>query len=140
MSATTTEACRLDGWTEEIERLTLGIRALRIVHLLIHRRDVEMARLIEIKGLGADVASVKKGIGELRSVAAELNTEGAAFKAELTDLTEQIKQHRADLRFEAETLGNSGGSEEEKTLDKVLAKQEATGSADSSSSFPKTAP
>lgn len=98
-----------------------------------------MARLIEIKGLGADVASVKKGIGELRSVAAELNTEGAAFKAELTDLTDQIKQHRADLRFEAETLGNSNGSEEEKALDKVLAKGEATGSEDSSSSFPKTA-
>src|SRR4051794_35438843 len=82
----TTELCRLDGWTEEIERLTRGIRALRIVHQLIHRRDVEMGRLIEIKGLGADVASVKKGIGELRSVAAELNTEGAAFKAELNDL------------------------------------------------------
>lgn len=96
-----------------------------------------MARLIEIKGLGADVASVKRGIGELRAIATELNTEGAAFKAELNDLKDQIKQHRADLRFEAETLGNSSGSEEEKSSDK----QEATGSVNSSESFPaKPAP
>jgi len=77
-----------------------------------------MARLIEIKGLGADIASVKKGIGELRELAAEVNTEGASLKAELGDLKDQIKQHRDDLRFEAETLGNSSansGQTDEKT-------------------------
>lgn len=98
-----------------------------------------MARLIEIKGLGADVATVKRRIGELRAVAADLNAQGGALTAEMIELTEQIREHRHDLRFEAETLGNSGGGEEEKTLDKVVAKQEATGSEDSSSSFPKTA-
>lgn len=87
-----------------------------------------MARLIEIKGLGADVASVKRGIGDLRSVAADLNREGAALKAEMADLTEQLREHRRDLRFEAETLGNSNGSDDEKT--------EVTGSDSSSSSFP----
>jgi hypothetical protein len=129
-----------DAWTAEIERLTLGVRALRIVHQLIHRRDVSMARLIEIKGLGADIAAVKRGIGDLRAAAAELKTERNALVAEVVDLTEQIRDYRRDLRFEAETLGNSGGSEEEKILDKASDNQEATGSADSSSSFPKTAP
>lgn len=71
-----------------------------------------MPRLIEIKGLGADVASVKKGIGDLRSVAAELNAESAGLKSEMADLTEQIKEHRKDLRFEAETLGNSSANSE----------------------------
>lgn len=74
-----------------------------------------MPRLIEIKGLGADVASVKKGIGDLRSVAAELNAESAGLKSEMADLTEQIKEHRKDLRFEAETLGNSSASDDNKT-------------------------
>lgn len=91
-----------------------------------------MARLIEIKGLGADVASVKRGIGDLRAAAADLNREGSALKAEMTELTDQIKEHRKDLRFEAETLGNSNGSEEEKSSDI----QEATGSVNSSESFP----
>lgn len=88
-----------------------------------------MARLIEIKGLGADVASVKRGIGDLRAAAAELNTEGSALKAEMVDLTDQIKEHRKDLRFEAETLGNSNGSEDEE-------KKGAVGSGSSSGSFP----
>lgn len=66
--------------------------------------------LIEIKGLGAVVADVKKGMGELRQIAADVGTESAGLKAELTALKEQIQQHRADLRFEAETLGNGSGS------------------------------
>lgn len=69
-----------------------------------------MARLIEIKGLGNIVAEAKKGIGDLRAAAGDLNAETAGLTAELNDLTDQVKQHRADLRFEAETLGNSGGN------------------------------
>jgi predicted nucleic acid-binding Zn-ribbon protein len=76
-----------------------------------------MARLIEIKGLGADIASVKAGIGELRAAAAELNTEKSGLTAEIKDLTEQLKQHRSDLRFEAETLGNSSGNTDEKKVE-----------------------
>jgi hypothetical protein len=72
--------------------------------------EAGMARLIEIKGLGADIASVKQGIGELRAAAAELNVEKSGLTAEIKDLTSQIKEHRADLRFEAETLGNSSGN------------------------------
>jgi hypothetical protein len=93
----------------EIEWLTRGVRAIRILHQL---RKQEMARLIEIKGLGNVVAEAKKGIGELRNAAGALNTETAGLKAEIDDLTDQVKQHRADLRFEAETLGNSPPAEE----------------------------
>jgi hypothetical protein len=93
-----------DPLTTEIEWLTRGVRAIRISHE-IRKRD--MARLIEIKGLGNIVADAKRGIGDLRSAAGELNTETAGLKAEIDDLTDQVKQHRADLRFEAETMGNS---------------------------------
>ena len=40
-----------DAWAREIERLTIGIRALRVVHQLIHRRDVDMADLAKLKPL-----------------------------------------------------------------------------------------
>jgi hypothetical protein len=97
---------RTDLLTMEIEWLTRGVRAIRISHQL---RKQEMARLIEIKGLGNIVAEAKKGIGELRTSAGALNTETTGLKAEIDDLTAQVKQHRADLRFEAETLGNGNG-------------------------------
>lgn len=130
-----------DPWIVEIDRLTVGIRALRIVHHLIHRRYEDMPRLLEIKGLGGDIASIKKGIGDLRVAASELNTEGAALKAEIVDLKEQIVQHRSDLRFEAETLGNGNGSDEQsdkeqKQVDKLITSKEVTGTANSSDSFP----
>ena len=93
-----------DPWIIELEWLTRGVRAVRIARQI---RNDEMARLIEIKGLGNIVAEAKKGIGELRASAGELNTQTSGLKAEIDDLTAQVKQHRADLRFEAETLGNS---------------------------------
>jgi hypothetical protein len=93
-----------DALTIELEWLTRGVRAVRIARQI---RTLEMARMIEIKGLGNIVAEAKKGIGELRGAAAGLNTETSGLKAEIDDLTAQVKQHRADLRFEAETLGNS---------------------------------
>jgi hypothetical protein len=94
----------MDAITAAIAGLTNRVIAYRIYQF----GGLEMARLIEIKGIGADVASIKKGIGELRAVASEVNTESTALKAELGDLRDQIKEHRADLRFEAETLGNGG--------------------------------
>lgn len=66
-----------------------------------------MARLIEIKGLGDAVAGAKKGISDLKAAAGGLNAETGMLVAEINDLTDQVKQHRADLKFEAETLGNS---------------------------------
>lgn len=74
---------------------------------IMKQRGLGIMPLIEIKGLGAAVAGAKKGISDLRSAAAGLNTETTALNLEIVDLTEQVKQHRKDLRFEAETLGNS---------------------------------
>jgi predicted nucleic acid-binding Zn-ribbon protein len=96
--------------------------------------EMEMPRLLEIKGLGADIAAVKKGIGELRAAATELNTEKSGLTAEIKDLTEQLKQHRADLRFEAETLGNSSGDTDTKETKPPVASPEVDGAT-----FPREA-
>lgn len=74
-----------------------------------------MARLLEIKGLSADVAGIKKGIVDLRAAASGLNTEKTALVSEIADLTDQIKQYRTDIRFEAEQLGNGGETSTEKS-------------------------
>lgn len=69
----------------------------------------DMARLIEIKGLSDAVAGAKKGISDLKAAAGGLNTSTGMLVAEINDLKNQVEQHRADLKFEAETLGNSSG-------------------------------
>ena len=127
-SPTATRADPPDRLTDEIDRLARGVRALRLVYCLIHRRDTDMARLLEIKGLGAAVSGIKSEISAIKTIAADINTEAPQLRAELADLRDQIKQHRADLRFEAEALGNGGGSETE----------EAAGSESSSTSFHST--
>ena len=70
--------------------------------------------LLEIKGLKEIVSQAKKGIGDLRSSASDLNTETTALKSEIDSLTEQVKKHRADLQFEAGTLSNSSQPDEKK--------------------------
>jgi predicted nucleic acid-binding Zn-ribbon protein len=106
----------MDDITSEIAALTVRLWVYRAVR---REQDAQMARLIEIKGLGTDIASIKKGIGDLRAAAGELNTQHAGLKAEIVDLTDQIKQHREDLKFEAETLGNSSASNgQEETAEK----------------------
>lgn len=74
--------------------------------------------LLEIKGLSDTIRNVKEGISGVRGAAASVNTQAAGLKAELEDIDTQLRQHRDDLKFEAETLGNSGdqssGSEESK--------------------------
>jgi hypothetical protein len=72
-----------------------------------------MPPLIEIKGLAANIATAKKGIAEVRGAAASFGASSSALVAELNEVTAQLEQHRADLRFEAETLGN-GPEEPEK--------------------------
>jgi septal ring factor EnvC (AmiA/AmiB activator) len=96
--------------TKAIAGLTDRLYNYRIAYLL--SRELNMP-LIEIKGLKDAVSGAKKGIASIRSAAAELNTESSQLQAEIKDLTTQIKQHRDDLRFEAETIKNSDGSDEE---------------------------
>jgi hypothetical protein len=74
-------------------------------------KEGKLPQLLEINGLGAAVSNAKKSIATLRDAASGFHAESSGLAKELTDLTEQIRQHRADLRFEAETLGNGGSSE-----------------------------
>ena len=94
-----------DDITEAIAGLTNRLYVYRVIYRITN--GAMNMSLIEIKGLKDIVASAKKSIGEIRSSATQLNTETAGLKAEIDDLTNQVKQHRTDLRFEAETLGNS---------------------------------
>ena len=93
----------------DLERLTEGIRALRTVRRLMTEGQ-SMARLIEVKGLAGQVKAAKQGIADVRAAASSLNESASAFAAECADVKAQIEEARSDLRFEAETLGNSGSN------------------------------
>lgn len=108
----------MDAITAAVSGLTDRIAEYRVVRKFIQEGFFEMP-LIEIKGLAASIATAKKGIAEVRGAAASLGTETTGLVAELNEVTSQVKQHRADLRFEAETLGNSNGSEETLTSSDV---------------------
>jgi uncharacterized coiled-coil DUF342 family protein len=101
----------VDDITKAIAGLTDRLYNYRIAYLL--SRELNMP-LIEIKGLKDAVSGIKKGIAGIRAEAAEVNTESDGLKNELSELKEQIKQHRSDIRFEAETIKNSDGAEDEK--------------------------
>jgi predicted nucleic acid-binding Zn-ribbon protein len=73
----------------------------------INRLEESIMGLLEIKGLGAHVAAAKRGIADVRTAAADLNNSTGALAMELRDVTAQVEAARKDLRFEAETLGNS---------------------------------
>lgn len=81
----------------------------RRVELALYGED-EMASLIEIKGLGAAITSARAGIKGVREAAANVQISADALTAELNDVHTQIEAARSDLKFEAQTLGNSGAS------------------------------
>lgn len=83
----------------------LACETNRIIEL---RKGLQMARLIEIAGLGDAVKSMRKDIAGLKSVAKDINTEAPLLLAEMTDIRDQIREHRADLKADAASLGNSG--------------------------------
>lgn len=64
---------------------------------------------MEIKGLSQKVGDARKAINDARRASTDLGTAAAAFAADADEITTQIKKHHEDLKFEAETLGNSGG-------------------------------
>lgn len=83
--------------------------------------------LIEIKGLASSVANARKGISEVRAAATSLNVESAALVNEMNDIKDQVAQHRKDLRFEAETLGN--GAPDEEQSEKQSSHSDSSGTA-----------
>ena len=79
-----------------------------------NERGPDVARLIEIKGLADTIRSVKSSIADIREHADDVKHHGNMLGQELQDLSEQLQDHRRELQFEAESLGNSGGSSGEK--------------------------
>lgn len=85
----------------------LACETNRIIEI---RKGLQMARLIEIAGLGDAVKSMRKDIAGLKSVAKDINTEAPLLLAEMTGIRDQIREHRADLKADAASLGNSNGN------------------------------
>jgi hypothetical protein len=99
--------------THELSELTDRVTALRVVTKM--QKEGRLPPLIEIKGLGAVVASAKKGIADVRAETSGLSVAAAALISAVQDVRAQIKQAHEDLKFEAETLGNGGGAVSETT-------------------------
>ena len=72
------------------------------------RQAVQVLPPIQIKGLAADVMTVKRGFMDIREVVRDVNLVSAALKQDLADVKAQLESHRQDIRFEAEALGNGG--------------------------------
>lgn len=66
---------------------------------------------IQIRGLAADVMTVKRGFAEIREIVRDVNLVSSALKQDLHDVKDQLQSHRQDIRFEAETLGNAGAND-----------------------------
>lgn len=75
------------------------------------RQPVQVLPPIQIRGLAADVMTVKRGFSEIREVVRDVNLLSAALKQDLHDVKAQLQGHREDIRFEAETLGNGGDAD-----------------------------
>ena len=72
------------------------------------RQAVQVLPPIQIRGLAADVMTVKRGFAEIREVVRDVNSVSLALKQDLHDVKQQLQGHREDIRFEAESLGNNG--------------------------------
>lgn len=70
-------------------------------------RGIRMADKIEIKGLGDHIRRAKAGIAEVRHHAAALGESTTGLSATLQDVKKQVDAAHEDLKFEAQTLGNS---------------------------------
>lgn len=68
---------------------------------------------IGIKGLGERVQEARKAISGARAASADLSQAAAAFTRDANALADEIKKHHDDLKFEAQTLGNSGASSDQ---------------------------
>jgi hypothetical protein len=78
------------------------------------------SRLIDIKGLNTKaIADVGARMAGIRDLVAKVHYSGGRLHAELTDVHEQLEQARTDLRFHAESMGNSGSTGELSDEDKA---------------------
>ena len=73
---------------------------------------VEVLPPIQIRGLAQDVSLVRRGISRLRELITDVHAARSGLEQDLGDIREQITEHRRDIRFEAEQLGNGEDSKE----------------------------
>lgn len=127
-----------DPWTREIERLTVGIRAIRVLRHLIYQRDSDMADLGKLKplaplqgvaGLGNIFKDAAKAIEEVKTSGASLGIEAAALATDIQTVREHVRKEHEDFHFKVSTLGNGG---------ETASGKEETNSANSSATFPGT--
>lgn len=62
---------------------------------------------MEIKGLADKVRGARQAISKAREASSGLEKACTEFAMDADALTEQVKKHHDDLKFEASTLGNS---------------------------------
>jgi hypothetical protein len=99
------------------------------------------SRLIDIKGLNTkDIANVGARMAGIRDLVAKVSDSGNRLHAELTDVHEQLEQARTDLKFHAESMGNSGSagglSDEDKEAEDALEPAAPPQTAESQSKLP----
>jgi hypothetical protein len=99
------------------------------------------SRLIDIKGLNTkSIADVGAKMAGIRDLVAKVSDSGNRLHAELTDVHEQLEQARTDLKFHAESMGNSGSagglSDEDKEAEDALEAVAPPQTAESQSKLP----
>ena len=91
------------------------VTARVLTHVATEIREGRMPPLIEIKGLGNIVADARKAIAGVRTETSGLHLDAANLVSAVKDVRAQIQQAHADLKFEAETLGNGGETSSDTT-------------------------
>jgi hypothetical protein len=99
------------------------------------------SRLIDIKGLNTKaIAEVGAKMAGIRDLVAKVSDSGNRLHAELIDVHEQLEQARTDLKFHAESMGNSGSagglSDEDKEAEDALERPAPPQTAESQSKLP----
>lgn len=102
----------LDRFHLELEWLTRGVRAIRIVRF--GEREPEMA--LEIKGLRGKALRARANIDALNAAYDKFNVAAPAHAADVEGLASQVIGMQDDLEFAANVLGNST-SEQEKLVE-----------------------
>ena len=92
--------------------------AVHFAHIVVqHDRKVYQkvtGRMpIEIKGLSAVVQRARKSISDVRAKAAGLDADTAALSQTIDEVRKHVNAVHDDLKFEAESLGNSPPDGEE---------------------------
>lgn len=67
---------------------------------------IEEREFVQIKGLQGTLALARKQIAAVRSEVAALSDDTARLHKTLVEVRSQVNQVHADLKFEAENLGN----------------------------------